>query len=315
MFNYWEIDEIKAREIGSTLSSFTFSYFVHPLKTKRIWQFWVELVFVSICHKTNWDILHNGVIKIASNEPESLKPSSLAIMDIEQFNRLFSKWLNRDKNLAKERLDILNSLGRVAKGWIMEDELEWLNHDYVTLSGSNGIYAWLDQFEGFSEDPVRKKARVLIHQLLRYKLIKINDPEHIAPAIDHHIIRLYLRTGRVVPKNNELLDLLIKGVSLEVDMLNDLRYVVEKAMWYSAQSSGLPMNEYNHIEWQIARSFCVTELARCQSIPLPEKPVESGIMSLSEAVGGGCPLKLVCPGAQNVQLKKTVEPYSQVSYY
>jgi hypothetical protein len=185
----------------------------------------------------------------------------------------------------------------------------------MRLSGETGFYAWLNNIPVFAEDPVQKKSRVLVHQLLRYGLIDVIDPQNIAPAVDYHIMRLYVRTARVRPIGETLRERLNEGKKVRIEIVTSLRRAVEEAMHYSSVCAGIRIDELNHIEWQIARSFCVRHQARCESGPLPEKPIDQVVANLSCKSGGGCPLAIGCQGARDPQLRRVVDPQSLRSYY
>jgi hypothetical protein len=287
----------------------------HPLKAERQWQIWSEIVFISICHQANWDRLHDRIIDIASKDVCELQPSELCKLTSKRFIELFANGLDPDRLKVKERLKLLRELGRKALGWPNGVGLSWLNDEHVSLSGHEGIYSWLNNIPVFSADPIQKKARVLVHQLLRYGLIKVTDPEHISPAVDYHLIRLYVRTARVRPANDEWEQRLKEGGKARVEPVTALRRAVEEAMYYTATGAELRVDELNHIEWQIARSFCLRENPRCYAGPLIEKPVDSTVSALSCKTGCTCPLRMECLGARDAQVREVLDPQSAKSYY
>jgi hypothetical protein len=228
---------------------------------------------------------------------------------------MFAKGLDPDRIKVKERLKLLRELGRRAVSWPNGDDLSWLNDKCVSLSGREGIYSWLNNIPVFAADPIQKKSRVLVHQLLRYGLISVTDPEHISPAVDYHLIRLYVRTARVRPVNDEWEQRLKEGGKVRVEPVTALRRAVEEAMYYTATGAELRVDELNHIEWQIARSFCLREDPRCSAGPLIEKPVDSAVSELSCKAGCVCPLRAECLGARDAQIREVLDPQSAKSYY
>lgn len=312
---YCKIDAMQAYMMGQLIKGVALPTLSHPLCDERTWQIWVELVFISICHQTNWDLLHDRIIEIASKDLKSLSPSSLEDMDTNRFQSLFVPGL--DKSSAQDsshRLRLLRSLGKYMNVW-PNSSASWLGQHPLLLEGEEGLYRWLEQIPGFGEDPMQKKSRVLVHQLIRYGLVEIADPDNVRPGIDHHIIRSYLRTGRVVPIKAEYITPLFTGETRRVEFITHLRHAVEQAMWYSAAGADLQMGDLNHIEWQIARSFCVKRKARCTSPPLPEKPLDVPIANLAVKTGGSCPWYNLCYGARDPKLRKLVDPRSARSYY
>jgi hypothetical protein len=184
----------------------------------------------------------------------------------------------------------------------------------VVLAGPGGLYEWLAGIYAFSQDPLRKKSRILVHDLLQHGLIEVADQQNIAPAIDYHLIRLYVRTGRVLPVRVELLDRLSDAGTPRVEFHTDLRAAIEEAMGYTASGAGLRIDELNNIEWQIARSFCVRKEPRCNGCAIREKPVDAFIEALARQAKG-CPLRRDCRGASDPELRSIVEPRSARSYY
>jgi hypothetical protein len=160
----------------------------------------------------------------------------------------------------------------------------------------------------FSADPVQKKARVFVHQLLRYGLIDVVDPENIAPAVDYHLMRLYVRTGRIRPLEQWEERLKEESATAPIEPITALRRAVEESMYYTATGADLRIDEVNHIEWQIARSFCLRKDPHCLSAPLPEKPVDVEVAKLSCGLGHRCPLSKECLGAKDSSLRQLVDP-------
>lgn len=287
----------------------------HPLDAERHWQIWSEIVFISICHQANWDRLHDRVLDIASKDLCELQPSNLCKLSSKRFIDLFADGLDSDRMKVKERLKLLRELGSKAISWPHGEGLSWLNNERVCLSGKDGIYSWLNNIPVFAADPIQKKARVLVHQLLRYGLISVTDPENISPAVDYHLIRLYVRTARVRPVNDEWDQRLKEGGKARVEPVTALRRAVEEAMYYTATGAELRVDELNHIEWQIARSFCLRQEPRCNTGPLIEKPVDNAVAELSCKAGCACPLIAQCVGARDAQIREAIDPQSARSYY
>ena len=309
----WRVDRFTSYLIGETLRGVTVEPARHPLQIDRRHQIWTEIVFVSICHQANWDLFHDRVMSVAGECLESLHPSRLAAQSSSEFRSLFGDAFSPDRLRLSERVRLLQNLGLKAGDWPSCARL--LNDCDATLAGPDGIYSWLSTFEAFAQDPLQKKSRVLVHQLLRYGLVSVVDAESIAPAIDYHLIRLYVRTGRVLPAKSELAEKLVDGRTARVEFLTALRRAVQEAMHYTAASSGLRLDQLNHIEWQIARSFCTRLEARCHKGPTPEKRLDEGIVMASERCGGHCPLVGECLGVLNEELRNIQDPRSVRAYY
>ncbi len=287
---------------------------VHPLGSDRHWQIWTELVFISICHQANWYALHERIIEIARKDIEIIQPRNLLSLTPKEFRIVFGPGLDEQRLRATERVRILRELAQSLPNWPAEGERLWLNHPQVKISGDHGIMPWLNGLSVFASDPLQKKSRVLIHQLLRYGLIDVIDPENVRPAVDYHIMRLYVRTGRVIPVTEDAFERVRQEEVARVEFLTHLRKAVEEGMWHSSIGSGLRMDHLNHVEWQIARSICVRSGARCTEGPIPEKPLDDTLAAVA-GPQGGCPLTASCQGYRDAALRSIVDPKSVRPYY
>jgi hypothetical protein len=214
----------------------------------------------------------------------------------------------------RRRVQILRDLGVAGLRW---EEAGWLRHlvtDRVTLGGPTGFYAQLAAASCFADDPLAKKPRVLAHQLARLGLIDMADPRSLAPAIDYHLIRLYLRTGRVRAANFEMTERLRSELPVRLPQITRLRRAVEEAMWYTAEGAELRMDWLNHVEWQLARAFCTREIPRCHQLPLERKPLDR---VARKVVGPSlrCPLSQRCAAQDEPELADLLEPKLRASYY
>ena len=315
MSSHWEIAEIPCYLLAKRFEGCTLPLVRHGLSLDRVWQIWAELIVASICHQTNWERLHERVIEIVSEDLPQLMPCALRTMTPACFRRLFAEAMSADRIRSPERAKLLRELGSYAADWPDGYEQSWLRDDSITLAGPGGLYAWLGGTEVFSADPLQKKARVFVHGLLRHGLVSVTDPEHIAPAVDYHIMRLYMRTGRVVPTTNGVLDRVSEEQTARVEFVTALRKAVERAMSYTAAVAGVRIDELNSIEWQIARSFCLRREPRCELEPLSDKPIDRVVTDLSKSVGGSCPLVTECQATRDAGLRAIVDPHSIRPYY
>lgn len=310
---YWEVDQIGAYVLGQELQGAIIPREAIP-QSLQIHEFiWMELLCASICHQANWVQLHNLFLDLALGHPNVLQPTQLEHMSTASFVDVFGKAFDRERLRPKERSSMLRKVARRNLTWpVLSPFCESGPHQ---LRGEGGIYNWLASMDVFNEDPVQKKARVLVHQLLRYGALEVRDPENIAPAIDYHLMRLYARTGRVRPTSTETLDRLLTHQMFRVEFITHFRRAVEEAMWYTASGAQLRIDQLNHVEWQIARSFCVREGARCDGPYLASKPIDSSVAGLSSASTGACPLRSQCLGASDTSLRNIVDPISSRPFY
>jgi hypothetical protein len=315
MTNHWIVDRLNSYLIGSLLKGITNPVIPYPILIERKWQIWIEILFISICHSTNWDSLHHKILEIASNDIQELDPVRIAKIDNNGFKKLFASGIDAERINIAERVKLLRNLGENSLNWFSEKDDFWLNQENISLVNTDGLYAWLNKILAFSDDPLQKKSRVLVHQLLRYGLISIIDIEHIYPAIDYHIIRLYIRTERVRPLSINMKEQLKSGKTVRVEVATALRRAVEEAMYYSAAGANLRIDVLNHFEWQISRSFCTRQEARCHCDPIASKPIDNSLIELSYNVNIACPFVLKCPGVHDSFLRKMSDPQSVKSYY
>lgn len=313
MISTWFVDRIRSYLVGTQMKGAKPPIVRHPLYKDRHWQIWTELVFISICHQANWDRLHDRVIDIATNDFCALLPDNLLNIQPKTFDELFGSAFDSARIRRTERVMSLRHLAQESLNWSTVNGPTWINGKSVRLSGSEGLYSWLNQMRVFSADPVQKKSRVFVHQLLKYGLIDVLDPEHIAPAVDYHLMRLYVRTGRIRPLEEWEERLKEEGATVRVEPITALRRAVEESMYYTATGAELRVDEVNHLEWQIARSFCLRKSPHCYSGPLVEKPVDVEVANLSCQLGHRCPLSAECLAATDTRLREMVDPQSAKS--
>jgi hypothetical protein len=72
------------------------------------------------------------------------------------------------------------------------------------LQGPGGFYETISILPAYTGAAFDKKARVLAHDLHREGIVTFCDPENLKPVVEYHLIRLYLRSGRVVPASDSV---------------------------------------------------------------------------------------------------------------
>jgi hypothetical protein len=311
---HWKVDRIHCHLLGQGLVGLGLKPKSHPLQLSRSWQIWVELLTVTICHQANWDKLHSIIVGLAGTDPSRIHPRCLSQISGAEFRQMFGAAYDADRIRTQERVRLLRGTANAMETDAEGPKIDWLPHGPIRLAGESGLYNHLGQIEAFRADPLQKKSRILVHDLLQYELISVSDPENIAPAVDYHLIRLYVRTGRVFPVRVELLDRLTDQGTPRVEFHTDLRAAVEEAMTYSAASAGIRIDQLNQIEWQIARSYCTRRNPRCNGPFLPEKPIDFELERLAKRVQG-CPIRCDCRGATDPELRSIVDPRSASPYY
>jgi hypothetical protein len=115
----------------------------------------------------------------------------------------------------------------------------------------------------FREDPEEKKRQVLLHRLAASGLVP-NVESLCKPAVDYHILRLYLRRGDVAPETRTGTEYMTASQSRRVSTVASLRRTVASALSEVARYSHVPVHVVNTIEWWIGRSVCLRAKPDCE---------------------------------------------------
>jgi hypothetical protein len=247
-------------------------------------QFVFKALFVSICHQFNWDYLQNAMAEWLLPFPEE-KLSQLEAVRSTEIALLLQGYSKPERIRAQQRARMLretaSQLLRLKHDGVLERLLETRK-----LAGPQGFYSVMRSVPAFAEDALEKKVRVLAHDLHREGIISFSDPENLKPAIEYHILRLYLRSGRVYPVDLSVNEALRRPtLTARARLVKLLRLRVEEAMSLTSLYSGLDIATLNYLEWQIGRSICIPDPpALCLDPPHHELPPD---------VGAIC--KLTCP--------------------
>jgi hypothetical protein len=132
---------------------------------------------------------------------------------------------------------------------------------------------------GYDRDPLRKKnlllAMVMAHRPERF--LRVSDPEHWAPIVDYHLMRVALRTGMVrvldpaAAENNRNRQWADAAVEREI------RSATAEAIRILIERSAKPMSVVDHVLWS-ARRYCPEmrepDCARCLLNEACEKRTE-----------------------------------------
>jgi hypothetical protein len=255
----------------------------------------------AVCHATNWDRLRGALANLAGSD--IFTPRVLSELTLEQFDEsLGSAFADNTDLAARHQLFTTVAAAFASPSSAVSDHA--LRGRPQRLAGSSGFYEVLDGLPAFRSDPQRKKTRILVQQLYRYRLVEFVDPENLRPATEYHLIRLYLRTERVEH---------VEGLEIGTDTsrasdirsVTALRVAVEEAMHYTAAGAAMPIADLNEIEWQIARSYCERKHPRCFGPPRADKPVDEAILNASS---GACPFASTCRGPERADIAGLSEP-------
>ncbi|MCF4123880.1 hypothetical protein [Methylobacterium sp. SyP6R] len=218
----------------------------------------------AICHQINWDFISKH-LGLAFDE-EGISAAYLANVTARDISRWFGTYHRPERLRAQERASLLRDLGTSLLRIWNGDIAKMLDDTEFNIQGSRGFLAQLDKFEAFREDPLRKKSNVIVHDLVRDKLVPFKDENSISPAIDYHIMRMYLRNGRVYPLHHETM-LLLKGDSTpRPRLVKLLRQAVSEALSLTAFYAGMSIPQVNGLEWEIGREKCDRISPQCQIV-------------------------------------------------
>ena len=270
-------DEIFTWSLASPLTQLTF-----------------KTLFISICHRMNWDILQSALASWMLPDTDHRLPE-FAATPPKQIRHLLASYPKQERVLAHQRAamlrDTATSLMELSQpGGAIHRLLEQPH-----LDGPGGFYEVFGQIAAFQGDPLEKKIRVLAHDLYREGIMRFVDPENLRPAVEYHLLRLYLRTGRVFPTHPSVVEALTgepRPARRRLVML--LRETVDQAMRDTAHYASLDVATLNYLEWQLARTICVSELGpewhpHCLAAPAQELPHD-----VARIVSGPCPYNQAC---------------------
>lgn len=252
-----------------------------------------KVAFISICHQFNWDVMQNALAKNLLEGEQHLVETlcNITSSDIELWLIDYPK---KDRIRGKERAKILRDVGNVLKNEFGGDLKKFYNEcEMSSLNPSSNYKSFhkiMDSFIGFRTDRLRKKTNVLSHDLIKENIVNFIDPQEAQPAIDYHIMRLYIRSGRVVPSDEAIFSFLEGAPNPRGTLVRQLRVAVSKAVQLVAHYANLNVADVNYIEWQLARNICTNKGPSCSSIEDPTN-IPDDILQLCK---DECPNNSIC---------------------
>jgi hypothetical protein len=248
---------------------------------------------VSVCDRLNWDFVLGPLARELSKVTDVFDSQAVRGLSQTDFRRAFGDYKRTDGGIKFSQK--LRTLKTVACHVSTNDSVTKLLHSSSIL-GEEGAQAIIQEIPAYSADPVSKKCNALLHEIVRRKLIGFSDPDAIEPAIDYHIMRLYLRTGRVEIRDGALSDRLVHRGPVRIERITEIRRVVAEAMRYAAWVNGMTISRLNDLEWLFARKACRRDGVWCFG-------------------GINCPLEAVCPSAKLNPIRMITEPESRHGHY
>lgn len=269
-------------------------------------QFLFRLCLSAICHQINWDFLSSRLL--AAFQTGQIDPTSLQKISAREVQVWLDGYSRPERIRASERALLLRDVGDVLVEQYGADADNLILRAEGRLMGTSGLLYRLDQFIAFREDPLRKKSNVLVHDVVRDGVANFLDQDQILPAIDYHIMRLYLRSGRVAPLHRTTMDLFRRDSAPRPRLVKLLREAVSQALATTAFYADLSIPEINGLEWEIGRSICERAHPRCLG------PADDG-SSAFLMKDGRCPNISFCRAFTDPDWKELREPDSTKRFY
>jgi hypothetical protein len=221
-----------------------------------------EVICAAICHQINWTFLRRQLNRELATGADWWEPGNIGRIDERTVRRILADYDKPHRIRAAERAGMLRSLqGLFATG--AASFCEALGDTLPADEQQTTLCESLDRCYVFIEDPEEKKRQVLLHRLAGSGLMP-----HVgllcSPAIDYHILRLYLRRGDVAPETKAGTDYMTASQSRRATTVASLRRTVAAALSDIARYSRLPVHLVNTIEWWVGRSVCLRDKPDCE---------------------------------------------------
>ena len=260
----------------------------------------------AICHQINWDFLSERMTPVFNSERHDARElSKTTARDVDAW---LSGYHRPERIKSKERATLLRDVGVTILREFAGKAENLLTGSGSGLRGPDGFMKRLDRFQAFREDPLRKKSNVLVHEIVRDGVANFEDATEIEPAVDYHIMRLYLRSGRVVPLHRETLELLKRDAVPRPRLVKLLREVVSEAVSLTALYARMSIPEVNSLEWQIGRDVCDRNQPKCTGV----NPTIAERFGLANT---RCPYADFCQAFANEEWRLLREPDLKKSFY
>ena len=220
-----------------------------------------EMVCAVICHQINWNFLRRSVFDYTNKNPEWLSPKNLSSIEGSSLLEMIGNYNKKDNIKEIERASILRSLGY----WVAN----YPNPRSIFLDEEGSLRPRsmvFDSFKGcssFASDPGGKKRNLLLQKLeLIPELHGIG--RYAKPAIDYHLIRLYLRRGLLYARNKYGEEYISNpDIDRREHTVAAIRDLCSSLLIQISSYTDLSISSVNLIEWSVARSVCDRDLPDC----------------------------------------------------
>ncbi|MCL2382911.1 MAG: hypothetical protein FWC79_01775 [Oscillospiraceae bacterium] len=216
-----------------------------------------------ICHNMNWDYLCSNFMYKLKIYSKGFDTNILANIDEKIVEKFFDEYPKKHKVEAARRTEMIKG---IAKDLSKIDIVNGVK-SVARLEGQGGLFSSINSIEVFSEDPLHKKTNLLAQILMNDEIIIVEDEYNIEPMVDYHIIRLYLRTGRIKIVNKEIEEKIRKKEELSLEQITELRQMIAKQIQRVCSKYSKTANELNIVDWYTGRNICQKETANCKECP------------------------------------------------
>lgn len=214
-----------------------------------------EMVCASICHQINWDFLRSAVRTKTNISTNWLSPEYLAAISASEVYEMLSSYSKLERIRENERSRILQDLGLWLGNYNSADQV-FLDSDGLLLE-RDVVRSNLLKCNVFSIDPEEKKMQLLLQKLSSFDRLE-GLSNYYQPAIDYHLVRVYLRRGLLIAKNKYAIDFVDNfDVARKESTVAAIRQLCSYLLLEISEYTRLNTGIVNQIEWQIGRSVCI----------------------------------------------------------
>ena len=157
------------------------------------------------------------------------------------------------------------------RAYLLRDAGTYVFRNYGTtirLFHVSSIEELIDRLSGMAayEDPVRKKAYLLIKFLALRGLLKVK-PQEMKLPIDNHLTRIAYRLG-IVRLEDWVLELMRRNAHFSRELDTELRLIVRDAWDAVVRIGKLDPIALDDFLWRLGRTVCVRDKPQCDRCPL-----------------------------------------------
>jgi len=216
------------------------------------------------------DYLYDAMRRQIERQPDFCTPEQQAQLDLGQLRLAFRSDDGQDPMPALElHLEQARRYGRdmLALGLTPTGVLQAARQAPRPLQT---FLSLLDRVGGYREDPLRKKSSLLALTLNQRPegFLPLEEAEAVAPVIDYHAMRVFLRLGLVEVLDPALQERLIARVELTTEEEWAVRYAVYRAMGQLVACSGRSTGAVDQFVFANARRHCLEmETPDCAGCP------------------------------------------------